>query len=149
MLALVASLSLPKVAQAQASPGWITVDGVVTDHGAPVAGQVVVVWCGDISHFGGSTWSDGRGHFMIRADTATCPLGVLLSAVAYQNGDDVVGVGLAYAHTQTTVNIRLGDLHPVAVPEYGEAGAAAALVAGGGAAVWARRRAWVQSKTID
>lgn len=126
------------IAQSAASP--VTVKGVVIDNGKPVADQVVVVWCEDISHFGGSAFSDTNGHFEITSDTDTCPLGGILSAVVYQDGDKIMGIGLAYISAQTTVNIKFGEFNPIIVPEYGRISAITALAVGAGTAVVFRRK---------
>jgi len=127
---LLSGLLWPKVAMAQSEVTPVTVKGVVLDNGKPVADQVVVVWCEDISHFGGSAFSDANGHFEITSDTSTCPLGGILSAVVYQDGDKIMGIGLAYISAQTTVNIKFGEFNPIIVPEYGRVGTIILTIAG-------------------
>lgn len=130
----------PKAAVAQSAATPVTVKGVVIDNGKPVANQVVVVWCEDISHLGGSAFSDVNGHFEVTSDTDTCPLGGILSAVVYQDGDKIMGIGLAYISAQTTVNIKFGEFNPIIVPEYGQIGAIILTITGVGIALAFRRR---------
>ncbi|HEU5187426.1 MAG TPA: hypothetical protein VFT87_02895 [Candidatus Saccharimonadales bacterium] len=141
---------VPQAAYAKPGPDPtpITIDGTVTDkNGNTVAGRSIVIWCGDISHFGGQAVTDSLGHFILQTDSEKCPLGWLLSAVAYNLDDPFVidGLALAYIHTQTTVNVQLGVHNTVPVPEYGLFGVAAAIIAGGSAIFFARRRFTVSS----
>ena len=120
----------------------VTIDGIARDNGQPVVGKVIVAWCGDISHFGGSQRTDANGHFVIRTNSVDCPLGAQLSVVAYNDIDPSVvdGLGLAIVHTQTTVNIAIGNFNPVIVPEYEWLSGAAAAITAGGILAFTRRK---------
>lgn len=143
-IVMTAGLTWAKPVHAQWAPpdAPITIDGVVKDNGVLMPGKVVVAWCGGISYFGGSDVTDANGHFIMHTTTADCPMGATLSVVVYNEIDasKVDGFALATVHTQTTVEINIGDFSPVSVPEYDLAGGAAAILAGGGAIAFIRRR---------
>ncbi len=122
-------------------PVPITITGRITDNGAPVEGLGVVAWCGGLDMFGGWSATNANGEYEIYTNGTDCPLGNNSFLEIFHN-DSSVGFAFAYMiiHTQTTVNVKLEEHSTVTVPEFGWAGGAASLAAGGGAIAFVRRR---------
>lgn len=144
VLGVMGGLALPRAAAAvpiSTPPSPITIDGVVYDEKhKPVAGVTVVAWCGGIDFFGGSDATDANGHYLINTNSEACPFANELTVttdVDYDGGSD--GARHTQVHTQTTINIYLGDYTSVVIPEYGWIGASVALLAGIGVIGFMRR----------
>ncbi len=137
---LAVTLSLAAVSPTSAATS-ILIDGTITDRGKPAAGLGVVAWCGGLDYFGGWDRTDEHGRFEIHTDSAKCPLGVRGFLEIFRD-DSPVGFAFVNMTIQphTLVNVKLEDHGSASVPEFGWAGGAASLLAGGGAIVFGRRR---------
>jgi hypothetical protein len=136
--AVVGSFMISRTAAAAAP---ITIQGVVyDDKNKPVAGVVVVAWCGGINFFGGSDTTDAGGHYLINTNGDDCPFDNELTVTTDINNDGLSdGAAHTQAHTSTYISIRLGKYTSVAVPEFGWVGAGAAVLGGIGAFSFVRR----------
>lgn len=147
-VAVVGTLALPRTvlattpSLASTGPSPITIDGVVYDkQHKPVAGLTVVAWCGGINFFGGSGTTDSNGHYLIKTDSEACPFDNELTVTTDIDNDGLSdGARHTQVHTQTTINIYLGDYTSVVIPEYGLIGASAATLVGAGAIGFMRRK---------
>ncbi len=140
LLGAIATVSLVPFATVAAAPSEVRVEGVVTDHGRPVAGQEVFVSCVTRVRISGTSGTNGV--YVVTFTATQCPIGSLVRAIALSPDGKKRAAGSAIAQPITRIDITMVPIS--SIPEYGWTSGILAAGSGFGVIAYTRRQPYIR-----